>query len=137
MLERASAVEQAEQERADGAAIALLMPSKAGDNTVTIALMLDFEHHALVGFVGPSSGFGHYAIKAGAFKTPKPIGGPTCIDGCRRHMNGGSGGGEQRFENTAATFEGLSAQIPATLAEHVEKHHRRRVRLSQKTHTRG
>src|SRR5277367_3384668 len=90
MLERASAVEQAEQERADGAAIALLMPSKAGDNTVTIALMLDFEHHALVGFVGPSSGFGHYAIKAGAFKTPKPIGGPTSIDGCRRHMNGGA-----------------------------------------------
>src|SRR5258708_212522 len=52
VLQRARIVEQTEQQRADKRALALFVPSKAGDDAVAIALVLDLEHDALVGLVG-------------------------------------------------------------------------------------
>ncbi len=52
VLQRAGVVEKAEQQRADMRALAFLVPAKAGNDAVAIALVLDLEHHALVRLVG-------------------------------------------------------------------------------------
>ena len=73
MLQRAGVVEKAEQERADSAAFALLMPSKAGNDTIAIALVLDLEHHALIRFVGSRNQLSDDAVEPGALKATKPV----------------------------------------------------------------
>ena len=73
MLQRAGVVEKAEQERADSRALTLLVPAKAGNDTIAIALVLDLEHHALVGFVGSRNRLGDDAVETGALEATKPI----------------------------------------------------------------
>ena len=62
VLELAGGVVEAEEEGADGGVEAVLVPAKAGDDAVAVALMLDLEHGAFAGLVGGGEGFGHDAI---------------------------------------------------------------------------
>ena len=55
MVERALVVEQAQQQRPDVRARAVLVPAEPGDDAVGGALVLDLEHRPLAGLVGPSS----------------------------------------------------------------------------------
>src|SRR5260370_364120 len=84
MLQRAGIVEESEQQRADGRALALLVPSKPGDHAVAIPLVFDLEHHALVRFVGPRNRLGHDAIETSALEAAKPIRRDTRFSGCWR-----------------------------------------------------
>src|SRR5271155_491362 len=73
MLQRARIVIQAEQKRSHCRALASFVPSKARHDTIAVALVLDLEHHALVGLIGAGSRLGHYAVEARAFKALEPI----------------------------------------------------------------
>ena len=52
MLQRAGIIEEPQQQRANRGALAGLMPAKAGNHAVAIALVFYLEHHPLVGLVG-------------------------------------------------------------------------------------
>src|SRR5271170_7211729 len=73
MLQRARIVEQTEQQRTDSRAGASFVPSKSRHDAIAVALMLDLEHHALVGLIGAGNRLGHYAVEARAFKALEPI----------------------------------------------------------------
>ena len=49
------AVVKTKQQRANAVFLSLLMPAKTGNDAITVALVLDFQHHPLVRLVG--SGF--------------------------------------------------------------------------------
>src|SRR5919198_913253 len=63
-------VVEAEQQRADHRAA--LVPAEAGHHAVGGPLVLDLEHHPLVGQVGQVTGLGHHPVKAGALEQPEP-----------------------------------------------------------------
>src|SRR5690242_3729256 len=63
MLQRAGTVEEPEQQRPNIRVLAFFVPSKPGDEAVTIALVFYLEHHALVRLVGPRKGFGHDTVE--------------------------------------------------------------------------
>ena len=73
VLQRAGVIEKAEQERADHCTLTVLMPAKTGNDTVTVALVLDLEHHALIRFVGSQNRFSDDAVETGAFEAAKPV----------------------------------------------------------------
>src|SRR5436309_5624420 len=73
MLERAGVVEKAEQERADRCTLTFLVPAKAGNDTIALALVLDLEHHALIGFVGSRNRLGDDAVETSALEATKPV----------------------------------------------------------------
>ena len=100
------------------------MPSKAGNDTVAIALVLDLEHHALVRFVNAGSRLGDDTIETRAFKAAKPIGRNTRFPCCRRQMERRRRGCKDGLQHLAPLFEGHASQISLALAEDVEKHDR-------------
>src|SRR5437763_3124544 len=51
MLQVTRVVEQAEKQRADCAPLAVLVPSKPGNDAIAISLVLDLEHYAFAGLV--------------------------------------------------------------------------------------
>ena len=58
---------------ADGGALAFFVPSEAGDDAVAVALVFDFEHHALVGLVGSRRRLGDDAVETRALEATKPV----------------------------------------------------------------
>ena len=56
VLQRARIVEKPEQQRADQRALAFLVPAKARNHAIAVALVLHLEHHALVRLVGARDG---------------------------------------------------------------------------------
>src|SRR6185369_2330444 len=48
VLQLALIVKKSEQQRSDSIPIALLVPTKPSHDAITLALMLDLEHHAFV-----------------------------------------------------------------------------------------
>src|SRR5579864_298856 len=121
VLQGAGFVEEAEQERADESAIAFLVPAKAGHHAVTVTLVLDLEHHALVGLVGSGYRLGDDAVEAGAFKTLEPVGGNVAVDGGRSEMNGRRRGADQRFQLVPPGPEGIAAEVAVAEAQQVEE----------------
>ena len=63
-------------------AVAVLVPAKAGDDAVAVALVLDLEHDALVRLVGAADRLGHHAVEPGAFEALEPVGGDGAV-ACR------------------------------------------------------
>ena len=58
VLQVAGVVIEAEEEGADERLAVILVPAEAGDDAVAVALVLNFEHGAFVGFVGAGEWFG-------------------------------------------------------------------------------
>src|SRR3954469_16605403 len=74
VLQRALVVEETEQQRSDHCALALLVPAKARNYAVAIALVLHLQHDALVGLITAGDRLGHHAVQTRAFEAAKPIG---------------------------------------------------------------
>ncbi len=72
--------------------LALLVPAKAGHDTIAIALVLDLKHHALIRFVGSGDRLSDDAVEAGALEATKPIGSDASIDCCGRQVKRRLGG---------------------------------------------
>src|SRR6266849_9263306 len=98
VLQRARIVIQAEQKRADRRAIASFVPSKAGHDAIAVALMLDLEHHALVGLIGAGNRLGHNSVEARAFKAPEPIRRDSWFTRSRSQMDWRRRAGQNRLQ---------------------------------------
>src|SRR5207237_5429243 len=64
VLEVRRVVEEAEEERADRGTVRVLVPAKAGDDAVALALVLHLEHHALVRLIDTRLRLGHHAVQS-------------------------------------------------------------------------
>src|SRR5438094_4905429 len=73
MVERVVVVVQAEQERADHRAGALLVPAEAGDHAISRALVLHLDHRALPGAIGRVETLCHDTIEPGALEAAEPV----------------------------------------------------------------
>src|SRR6266852_3233292 len=87
VLQRPRAVKQAEQKRADRRAVASFVPSKSSHDAIAVALMLNLEHHALVGLIGAGNRLCHNPVEARAFKAPEPIRRDSWFTRCRSQMD--------------------------------------------------
>src|SRR5690242_2793989 len=63
MLQVASVVVQAEEERSDGRASGVFVPAKSSDDTVAVSFVLHLEHDALIRFVDALFGFRDDAVE--------------------------------------------------------------------------
>ena len=84
MLQRSRFIKESKQKRADRFAFSVLVPAKAGNDAVAVALMLDLEHDPLAGFIGTVQRLYYHSVESGAFKTAKPIGCDCSIARCWR-----------------------------------------------------
>src|SRR6185503_16026764 len=107
-------------------ALTFLMPAKPGNHTIALALVLNFEHRALVRFIDSSNRLRDNSIETGALKPTKPIRSDLGFTSCRRQMNGRLGARKQAFQDRAALFKRGAAQIPVSCAENIEEDDRRR-----------
>src|ERR1700722_157649 len=73
VLQGSRAVKQTEQKQTDRGPVASFVPAEASHDAIAIALMLDFEHNALVRLIDAGNWLGHNSIQAGAFKAFEPI----------------------------------------------------------------
>src|SRR5215831_901123 len=73
MVERVIVVVEAEQERADHRAGALLVPAEAGDHAVSRALVLHLDHRAFPSAIGRVKTLCHDAIEPGALEAAEPV----------------------------------------------------------------
>ncbi len=68
--------------------MAVFVPAEAGDDAVTVTLVLDLEEGALVGGVGAGEGFGDDAVETGAFEAGEPVLRDGAVLGGRREVEG-------------------------------------------------
>src|SRR5205085_5628093 len=79
VMERAVVIVEAEQERADHRARAVLVPAKARDDAVGRARVLDLDHRALARLVRRVEPLGHDAVEPRAFEALEPVLGERAI----------------------------------------------------------
>jgi hypothetical protein len=115
VVERAGAVVEAEQERADELVLAVLVPAEPGDDAVRGARVLDLEHRALARLIGERVGLGHHAVEPGALEALEPVGGDGAIARHRRDVDRRLDAGEGLLEAGAAL--GLRAFAEVLVAE--------------------
>ena len=121
VLQRARIVKEAEQERSDRGAVASFVPSKAGHDAIAVALMLDLEHHALVGLIGAGNRLSDHTVEARAFKAPEPIRRDTWFTRCRSQMDWRHRACQQRLQLFAPPLERFAPPIAVSIAQQVEK----------------
>src|SRR4029077_5225480 len=73
MVERVIVVVQAEQERADHRAGALLVPAEGGGHAISRALVLHLDHRAFPGAIGRVETLCHDTIEPGALEAAEPV----------------------------------------------------------------
>src|SRR3989442_10412863 len=73
VVQRAILVIEAEQERADHRAGAVLVPAEAGDHAVGGARVFDLDHRALAGAVGRVQTLRHDAVEPGPLEATEPV----------------------------------------------------------------
>src|SRR5262245_29803985 len=100
------------------------MPAKAGNDTIALALVLDLEHHALVGLVRSQNRLGDDAVETSALKATKPVRRYARIAGCGRQVYRQCCGRKQRCQHYPTILERHLPQISISFAEKVEKHDR-------------
>ena len=78
-MQCAAMVVQSEQQRADECVLAVLVPSKAGHDTVGRARVLHLDHGALARLVASVFGFGDHTVEAGPLETRQPLRRRPCV----------------------------------------------------------
>src|SRR5204862_1380337 len=86
VLEVRRVVEEAEEERADRGTVRVLVPAKAGDDAVALALVLHLEHHALVRLIDARLRLRHHAVQSCPFEAPEPVSRRVSIARRRREV---------------------------------------------------
>src|SRR5260221_6702753 len=121
VLQPTRIVIEAEQKRSDQCAFACFVPSKAGHDTIAIALMLNLDHHALVRLIGAGDWLGDNPVEARAFKALEPIRRDTWLTRRRSQMDWGHGAGQNRLQLFAPPLERFDPPIAVPFAQQVEK----------------
>src|SRR3954470_22646328 len=125
MLEISGIIIQSEQQRSDGGLPAVLVPSKAGDDTVRVTLVLHLEHDTLVGLVPDALVFGDDTVETRALEAREPIGRFGAVTRCRCDVQRCLDLRQQLLERGASRVERSIAQISLAVRETVEEHDRR------------
>ena len=81
MMQGAAIVVQPEQQRSHGV-LSALVPTKARNDAVRRARVLDLDHCALAGLVGTVCRFRDHAVQTGAFEVLEPL---SCKRAIARH----------------------------------------------------
>src|SRR5215471_4842147 len=98
------------------------MPSKPRNHAVAVALVLDFEHHALVRLIGPLGRFRDHTVETRPLEAPKPILSNVPVTCSRSEMDGRHRIPEQQRKLSPAGFEWFIAQVTIPTAEQIKKH---------------
>src|SRR5688500_912968 len=101
------------------------MPAETGDYTVTLALVLHLQHHALVRLVRPGVGLGDHSVEPRPLESPEPVLGDRAVARCGRYVQRLDGIRENALEHSAPLAERLLAQVPIAFAQEVEEDDRR------------
>jgi len=112
---------KAEEKGANLFPCGVFVPAKTGDYAVAIALVLGFEHDALVGLVRKIDWLGDDAVESGTFKALEPVGCDASISGGRGDVDGRRGGLEKRLEFGTALLERRGAQVALPDTEEIEE----------------
>src|SRR6185503_4303906 len=97
------------------------MPAKARNYAIALALVLHFQHHALIRFVCSRDWLGDYAVKTRTLETTKPICRDIDITGGWRQVDWWNGGREQRFKDATTFLKGQASQVSIALGEQIEE----------------
>ena len=115
----------------------VLVPAKAGDDAVALALVLHLEHHALVRLIDTRLRLGHHAVQSCPLEAAEPVSRRVSIARRRREVERCCRAREHGLERGASRREGRRAQVTIALTEHVEEHDRCRRLASEGLHARG
>ena len=135
MLQHASIVIQAEQQRPDDV-VSALVPTEAGNDAVRSASMLHLDQHALARLIRNLRRLRNHAIQAGALEVLEPLRGDTAISRHRRDVNGRLNVAETLLEQSSALVLCRGHHAAAIDREHVERDERCRRFLRQLGNTR-
>ena len=94
MVQRVIVVVEAQQERADHRAGALLVPAEARDHAVSRALVLHLDHRAFPGAIGRVETLCHDTIEPGALEAAEPVRRKRSIARSRREVHRGRRAGQ-------------------------------------------
>ena len=130
-MERARVVEQAEQQRPDVGARAVLVPAEPGDDAVGRALVLDLEHRPLARLVGSVESLGDDPVETGALEPLEPVRGGRAIAGRRGQVDRRLGGPEDRLQSSPSLALRDLAQVLVAEREQVPGDEARRRLLGQ------
>src|SRR2546425_467163 len=79
VVQCATVVVEAQQERADHRPHAVLVPAEAGDHAVGCARVLDLDHRALARAVRRIQTLGHHTVEPGALEATEPVRGEGAV----------------------------------------------------------
>src|SRR5215468_756645 len=113
------------------------MPAEPGDHAIAVALVLDLQHHALVGLVGACEWLGHDTVETCAFKSAKPIRRGFHVARGWGQMQRWSGRGEKGFQFATSAFKRYTAQIAIVPAQQIEEDDGGGNLLREKLHARS
>jgi len=125
--------EQSEQQRADRVRPALVNPITS-DDAIGGPLMLDLEHHPLVGLVGAIERLGDDPVQSSAFESLEPFAGDCRITGGRRHVNRRPRPCERDLQRHPPVDERSPGQVGVAQRQQIESDKRGRGLLSQQAH---
>ena len=87
VMQGATVVVQAEEERSDQRVLSLLVPPKSSHHTVGRPRVLDLDHRALARLVGSGLRLRNHAIEARSFELLEPVRGNRRVARHRRQVN--------------------------------------------------
>ncbi len=105
-----------------------------GDNALGGTRVLDLEHDALVGLVGPGQRFGDDPVEPGAFEELEPLLGDLAIRRRRGDVDRWSRVGQRVDQQLAAFLEAQAHHVVVAEREQVEGDERRRGLLGEQFH---
>ena len=121
VLEDLCAVVKTEEKGTDFLARRFFVPAESGDYAVTVALVLDLEHCALVGLIGKIDWLGYDTVETGSFEALEPIESCVSISCSRGDVDGRFGRLEQCFQFRPALLKRGVAKIALAVAEKIEE----------------
>src|SRR6185436_13782622 len=111
VVQVALVVVEAEQERAEQRALALLVEAEACHHALGGALVLDLEHGALAGLVRLLGALGDHAVEAGALEAREPLHRERMVARERREVERRRRSGQRTLEARAALGLRKRAQV--------------------------
>src|SRR5687768_14385619 len=111
VMQAAAVVEEAQQQRADANALAVLVPAEPRHHAVRRPRVFDLEHRPLAGLVKAGLGFRDDAVEAGALEALQPVGGDRAIVRHRREVDRWFHLSERFLEEAPASCERFASQV--------------------------
>src|SRR5688572_809863 len=131
VMQPAAVVVETKQQRSDELVFPVLVPAKAGNDTVRRARVLDLDHRALAGLIRAGDGLRDHTIESGALESGEPFDGEITVARDRCEMHRRLRAGQHAFELCATlALRGLT-KVDTIGGQRVERHEGRGRLASQ------